>query len=243
MRLLLHTILGLLVLAVAVAYAADAQTVRDDVAKLNTLLKTLSSDVKLVKAGSLGIAQALQVEVDAVNIHKLLITAYNDAKASPPFGSSSFGVGLDFLKLEPQVKQTLRDVSSQKDVFGELGIIVLSSLYQLKMDTDNFGAAAVEKLALLERAIAPAILKKIDGEFNDAIVTYGGKAAHGHWDSQSLRESALVLSNGIITVLVGDAAQAYDLDACDSECGSATMMHPHLPRRILPREDARSRIT
>lgn len=175
MRLLLHTLLLLLVLAVAVVYAADAQTVRDDVAKLNTLLRTLSSDVKLVKAGSLGIAQALQVEVDAVNIHKLLVTAYNDAKASPPFGSSSFGVGLDFLKLEPQVKQTLRDVSSQKDVFGELGIIVLSSLYQLKMDTDNFGAAAVEKLALLERAIAPAILKKIDSEFNDAIVTYGGK--------------------------------------------------------------------
>lgn len=53
----------------------------------------------------------------------------------------------------------------------------------------------------------------------------------------------LCYHNGIITVLVGDAAQAYDLDACDSERGSATMMHPHLLRRVLPREDARLRVT
>ncbi|KAK2609366.1 hypothetical protein QQS21_002147 [Conoideocrella luteorostrata] len=160
----------------AAVNAADSQTVRGDIAQLSTLLDSLAADVKLVRPGSGGIAQALQVEVDSVDIHKCLLKSYDDAKASPAFGFSSLIVGLDFIQLQPKVKKTLEDVTAQKESLGELGLVVLSSLYQLKQDTDRFGEAAIEKLGTLEKAIAPAIIKKIDESFNDAIVAYGGKA-------------------------------------------------------------------
>lgn len=162
-------------LACAVTVQADAQTVKNDIAGITTLMAALSSDVKLVKPGSAGIAQALQVQVDAVNIHKRLVTSLDDTNASPPFGSASLGIGLDFIALSPKVKTTLQDVTNQKTNLGELGIVVLSSLYQLKQDTDAFGAAVLSKLDPLEKAIAPGIIKGLDTAFNNAIVAFGGK--------------------------------------------------------------------
>lgn len=163
----------------AIVSASDAQTVRGDIAKLSSLMENLGADSKLVKSGSLGIAQALQVEADAVEIHKLLIKAAHDADASPPFGSSSLSIGLDFIQLQPKVKKTLEGTAAQKDAFGELGLVVLSSLYQLQADTKKFGQAVTEKLGLLEKALAPVIIKNINGSFNKAIVAYGGKGKSG----------------------------------------------------------------
>ncbi|OAQ60431.1 hydrophobic surface binding protein A domain-containing protein [Pochonia chlamydosporia 170] len=161
----------------AAAQTSNVQAVRNDIANITTLMATLSSDVKLVKPGSAGIAQALQVQVDAVNIHKRLLTSIDDTESSAPFGAGgSLSIGLDFIGLSPKVKTTLQDVTKQKAALGELGIVVLSSLYQLKQDTDTFGAAVLEKLDALEKAIAPAIIKDLDKAFNDAIVAYGGKA-------------------------------------------------------------------
>src|SRR4051812_8082960 len=89
--------------------AAGVQTVRDDIASITTLMASLASDVKLVKPGSAGIAQALQVQVDAVDIHKRLVTSINDAEASDPFGTAgSLSIGLDFIGLAPKVKTTLQ---------------------------------------------------------------------------------------------------------------------------------------
>lgn len=69
----------------AAAKAADFQTVRDDIAKLGVLLQGLEADAKGIQAGSLGIARSLQLEVDSVEVHKLLLSTTADTKASPPF--------------------------------------------------------------------------------------------------------------------------------------------------------------
>jgi hypothetical protein len=160
----------------AAIQAADVQTVRNDIANITALMAALDSDVKLVVSGSAGIAQALQVQVDAVNIHEGLSLSVQHAKASPPFGSGgSLVVGLDFIALAPKVASTLQHVAAQKAALGELGIVVLSSLYQLKLDTDSFGAAVLDKLDALTKAIAPSIIASIDKAFNDAIVAFGGK--------------------------------------------------------------------
>ncbi|GAB0137021.1 hypothetical protein EsDP_00005304 [Epichloe bromicola] len=164
----------------AIVSASDAQTVRGDIAKLSSLMENLGADTKLVKPGSLGIAQALQVESDAVDVHKLLVKAADDANASPPFGSSSFSIGLDFIQLQPKVKKTLEGTAAQKDAFGELGLVVLSSLYQLQADTKKFGQAVTEKLGLLEKSLAPAIIKDINESFNKAIVAYAHPVSRSH---------------------------------------------------------------
>ncbi|KHN97405.1 Cell wall galactomannoprotein [Metarhizium album ARSEF 1941] len=157
--------------------AADVQTVRDDIADISALMADLDSNAKLVKPGSAGIAQALQVQVDAVNIHKRLLASIDDTNASAPFGAQgSLNIGLDFIALSPKVKTTLQDIADQKSALEGLSVVVLSSLYQLKQDTDAFGAAVLDKLDVLEKAIAPGIIKDLDTAFNKAIVAYGGKS-------------------------------------------------------------------
>ena len=170
----------------ACALAADYKTVKDDIANITTLLSILNADAKAVAPGVQGLASALQLEVDAVKLHSRIVVSTNDANASPPFGGGgSLAIGLSFIALEPQIVSTLASISSQSASLGDLDIVVLSSLYQLKQDTDLFGTAVVAKLDALEAAIAPGIIKKIDAAFDNAIVTYGGKREHCQFSNRS----------------------------------------------------------
>lgn len=155
--------------------AVDSGTVRDDLASIKTLLETLQRDSDAVVSGIPGLPRALQVQVDAVGVDEQLLVATENARESPPFGSGSLNVGLDLIRLEPTIGETLQTIRDKKNDFGELGVIVLSSLYQLNDDTKQFSDAVVEKLGPLEQAIAPAVIKKIQESFDDAIRTYGGK--------------------------------------------------------------------
>jgi hypothetical protein len=163
------------------ALAADYATVRQDIANITTLLQELDADANAIAPGIAGLPRALQLQVDAVNLHKRLLSASDNAEASPPFGGGSLSVGLDLIQLEPKISDTLQDIVDKNDALGELGIIVLSSLYQLKQDTDEFGDAIVEKLGALEQAIAPVIIRRIETAFNNAIVAYGGNRKCSLW--------------------------------------------------------------
>jgi hypothetical protein len=147
--------------AVSHTLAADYNTVRADVATILDLLQAMNKDVANVVSGPGNIPYALQVQVDAVGIHKELLTAYDNAKASPAFGSGSFSVGLDLINAQPKISDALQQFTEKAEEFGDLGVIVLSSLYQLKADTSSFSDAVTEKLGPLEQALAPVVVKKI----------------------------------------------------------------------------------
>jgi hypothetical protein len=172
---------GLISIFAVAALAADYTTVRQDIANISTLLDELDADANAVAPGIAGLPRALQVQVDAVNLHKRILSGGDNAEASPPFGGGSLSVGLDLIQLEPKISDTLQGIVDKNDAFGELGIIVLSSLYQLKQDTDEFSDAIVKKLGPLEQAIAPLIIRRIETAFNNAITAYGGNRKCSLW--------------------------------------------------------------
>ncbi|KAL5326517.1 hypothetical protein ACEPPN_004203 [Leptodophora sp. 'Broadleaf-Isolate-01'] len=166
-----------LTLSFALSAAADYNTVITDINNVGNLITILDNDTKAVLPGVAGVPFALQVEVDAVNLDNAILAAARDATASPPFGEpGSLSVSGAVINLTSKVQKALSDLTAQQNGFGELGPIVLSSLYQLKKDTDVFGKAVIAKLGTVEQAVAPAIISQIDGYFNSAITAYGGKA-------------------------------------------------------------------
>lgn len=156
-------------------FAADYNTVKADLATILGLLQTMNEDVAHVFSGPEILPYALQVQFDAVGIHEQLLTAHDNAKASPAFGSGSFSVGLDLINAQPKISDTLESIQDKEEEFGDLGIIVLSSLYQLKADTSSFSDAVIEKLGPLEQSLAPGVVKKIQDSYDEAIAAYGGK--------------------------------------------------------------------
>lgn len=165
---------GLLAL-LTVAKAADFQTVRNDIANISSLLQQLSTDAKQIRPGSLGIAPALQLEADSVQVHKLLLSTTKDTQASPPFGDHSIDVGGDFLNIQPVIDSSLKTITDLKGSLQELRVVVLASLYQLKQDSDTLGKEVSGKLSDDFQEVAKQVLGEIDDSFNSAITAYGGK--------------------------------------------------------------------
>ncbi|KAJ3499474.1 hypothetical protein NLG97_g317 [Lecanicillium saksenae] len=161
---------------VAIAKSADFQTVRDDIAKISTLLQRLDTDAKGIQAGSLGIARALQLEADSVQVHQLLLSTKDDTLASPPFQDHSIDVGGDFLNLQPVINGVLKTITDLKSNLQELSVIVLASLYQLKQDSLVLGKEVSSKLNDDFQAVAQQVISEIEDAFNGAITAYGGKA-------------------------------------------------------------------
>ncbi|KAH8705367.1 hydrophobic surface binding protein A-domain-containing protein [Talaromyces proteolyticus] len=171
MRITLPTLS--LAFALALGVAADYQTVNYDVGNISAILTTLDNDVQGVVAGTPGLGFALQVEQDAVVLDKKILQTIQDINASPAFGTGgSLEVGISLLALEPKINTTLADVASKNKAFGDLGVIVLASLKQLKKDTDTLGQLIVPKLDALEQALAPAIISGIDNAFANALAAY-----------------------------------------------------------------------
>ncbi|OAA70817.1 Cell wall galactomannoprotein [Akanthomyces lecanii RCEF 1005] len=158
------------------AKAADFQTVRDDIANISAILQHLDTDAKGIQAGSVGIARSLQLEVDSVQVHKLLLSTTDDTKASPPFEDHSIDVGGDFLNLQPVINGLLKTITDLQPNLKELSPVVVAILYQLKQDSDVLGKEVSGKLSADFQAVAQQVLGEIDDTFNTAITTYGGKS-------------------------------------------------------------------
>lgn len=151
---------------------------KQDITDLGAYLDQLNGDTNQFKDTATGIPFALQVQIDAVNIDKVLLRALSDAQQSDKLSDGdSLSLGLQLVGVSNKVNSTLVNVGSKAGAFGDLRPIVLKSLYNLKADTDAFGKAFVAKLALLEQAIAGGVTTNIDNAFNRAIVQYGGKAS------------------------------------------------------------------
>lgn len=151
---------------------ADYNTVLGDIDNISTLLTTLTDDVKAVTPGIPGLPYALQVQVDAVNLDKRIQTGAADANASEPFGGGSLQVGLALINLKPEIESSLKQIGDKNETFGELGVIVLASLVQLKRDTAAFSDQIVPKLGDFEAGIAPGIVEDIEKAFDGAIAAY-----------------------------------------------------------------------
>ncbi|KAJ0418726.1 hydrophobic surface binding protein A-domain-containing protein [Aspergillus carlsbadensis] len=159
-------------LALPATVSADAQAVLNDITAIRTQLTTLTTSVDGVVPGIPGIPHALQVQVDATVLDKHIQTGARDAASSPPFGSTSLQVGLALIALQPAITDALAQISEKNGTFGELGVIVLQSLVQLKRDTGEFSGEIVPKLGALEAAIAPVVIRSIEDAFDGAIGAY-----------------------------------------------------------------------
>lgn len=156
--------------------AANYTDVINDIKNIGIVAAQLSADVRNFNGSVAGLPYALQVQEDAVNLHKVLLKGQADAKASPPFlEPGSFQVASALLNITGQVQSTLSNTTAKAATFADLRPIVLASLYQLKQDTDQFSQAVIAKFEPVEQLVAPAVVLQIDNEFNDAVVAYGGK--------------------------------------------------------------------
>lgn len=164
-------IISFLSLAIT-AICADYNTVRQDLASILDLLAELDNSNAAVFGGPASIPFALQVQVDAVAIHKKLLTATDNANASPPFGIGSLAVSADFIGAQPKISAVLDNLRGKRNDYGDLGVIVLYSLYQMRQDTERYSSTIIEKLGTLEQAIAPAIVQMILDSFDKAIAAY-----------------------------------------------------------------------
>ncbi|KAL4915695.1 cell wall galactomannoprotein [Aspergillus aurantiobrunneus] len=133
-------------LAFPVAILADYNTVLVHIDSISTLLTDLTESVDAVTSGIPGLPFALQVQVDATTLDKQIITGAQNANASEPFGGGSLQVGLALLDLQPVITSSLDHISEKNTTFGELGIIVLASLLQLKRHSTAFSDQIVPKL-------------------------------------------------------------------------------------------------
>ncbi|KAK8169700.1 hypothetical protein IWX90DRAFT_430658 [Phyllosticta citrichinensis] len=137
----------------------------------------LTHNTGYVMSGPLGVAPALQVHSTAVKLHKRLkstsdlLRAFPTATFSPP---QSLQVALKMLSLQVAVRKSLKTTAGKADAFGELSPIVQATLLQLRHDTAIFGQELVPRLGRFERLLAPALIKMIDGYFDDALAAFGG---------------------------------------------------------------------
>ncbi|OAA57817.1 Cell wall galactomannoprotein [Cordyceps fumosorosea ARSEF 2679] len=168
----LFSVLGLL----ALTAATDFQTVRNDIANISALLKGLDASAKGIQPGSLGIARSLQLEVDSVRVHQLLLSTMRDTQAAPPFADHSIDVGGDFLNMQPVIEGVLSTLAGLKGNLGQLRLVVLACLYQLRQDADALGREVAGKLSADFQDVTKQVLGQIDDSFNQAIAAYGGKS-------------------------------------------------------------------
>lgn len=156
--------------------AQNADAVVNSVYTIGNTTSLLNSDVQNFNGSTVGIPWALQVQVDAVNLYRELKTGTQAAQSSSNFGEpGSSQVSTALLNIVDLVKTALKNTAGKASTFADLRPLVLASLYQLKMQTDLFANATIEKLAATEKSVAPTIKMDLDESFNDAIAAYGGK--------------------------------------------------------------------
>lgn len=79
--------------------------------------------------------------------------------------------------LETPVNASLSAAKDKLSQFGDFRTVVLASLYQLQQDTGNFGVAIFPKIDSSATDQALELYTEFNNAFNDAIVTFGGKAS------------------------------------------------------------------
>lgn len=155
----------------------NANAVLNGISLIGNYTIQLNADVLKFTNVSSGIPYGLQVQEDAVNLHKQIIAATALTNSSDNFGEpGSAQIAVAVINLVGTVQNTLQNVTSKARSFDFLRPIVLASLYQLKQDTDQFGTAVQNHLDPIEGVFAPLVVSQFDNSFNSAITAYGGKS-------------------------------------------------------------------
>jgi hypothetical protein len=172
---LTSTFLACAVFTGAAIATSNAAAIKADISSLSAYLNQLSGDATQFNSTTTGIPFALQVQIDAVNIDKILQQATQDCQSSSALSDDdSLAIGVQLLSVSDTVTSTLKVIQNKATAFDGLKPIVLNSLYALKADTDTFANALKPKLAAFEQFVAPAIISNLDAGFNSAIKAYGG---------------------------------------------------------------------
>ena len=110
----------------AIVAATAADTMKADITTIDNYLKQLSGDIDQYTGT---IPYALQIQIDSVNIDKVLRQATADANAASTYSDGdSLSIGLQVIGLSNDVNSTLAKLNSKASTFGELKPIVLKSL-------------------------------------------------------------------------------------------------------------------
>lgn len=185
-------LLASLAAAISLAQAQNATTVTTQIQVITNYTQLLNSDVLNNNGSIQGLPWALQVQLDAVNIYRQIQNGTAQANASASFGDAgSQTVAAALLNTTSVVQTALNSTQSKVSAFGELGPLVLGSLYQLKQATDTFSEVLVPKLSVVYQMASPVIVAELDTAFNNAIVAYGG---NGTWSFFTIHDVLLTRS-------------------------------------------------
>ncbi|KAL2866059.1 cell wall mannoprotein 1 family protein [Aspergillus lucknowensis] len=176
MRFFVPLISSFLVASLALA---NLQTLQGDITSIGRSLTALDNVVNVLPSGAPGIPVALQVQVHSVTLANQLKLAAQHANSTNALNlTDSLSLGVGLIALLPGITGTLSDVAEKNTTFAGLGIIVLSSLVQLKGDTEAFSDQLVAKLDPLIQAVSPLVVNTIIDAFDNAIAAFRSNGEH-----------------------------------------------------------------
>ncbi|KAF2753101.1 hypothetical protein EJ05DRAFT_505293 [Pseudovirgaria hyperparasitica] len=172
--LCLTSLAVVLAFSTQLAFAADASSVIAKLYQIGNGTVQITNDTAAFTGGVSGLPYALQVQQDAVIVHEYAEFGTMESNAAAPFEEASIDVADVLLTLSDQVTSTLKGVQGKASTFGELGPIVLATLYQLRLDTNALANATIAKMTEDIQAIAPIAVEQLNAAFDGAIAAYGG---------------------------------------------------------------------
>ncbi|RMY56911.1 hypothetical protein D0863_12818 [Hortaea werneckii] len=123
-----------------------------------------------------GLFGAIPVQNAESNLEDSIKSATSNAKASGPVSSSDSQDIIDYINntLEPNIDSAVTAIINKMSQFQSAGLAgtVRDDLDNLKSETDDLGAALVNKAASDKKTQANAALDAIDADFQRAIAAY-----------------------------------------------------------------------
>lgn len=153
--------------------SADYNTVLGDIYDIGNQTQQLTDLYADITTGVAGVVPVLNVQTASLALDNTIVKAIGDANASDEFGDDgSVAVATAILNLSPGINSSLSSLQAQRQNLDAYRPIVLASLYQLKEDTDTFGAAVLAKGNAAIKQAGPQVQSQIDGYFDSAISAF-----------------------------------------------------------------------
>ncbi|KAI6908700.1 hypothetical protein D0869_09133 [Hortaea werneckii] len=170
---------NMLLAAVSIT-AATSKVIRRDAAQIQSDLMDINGDVvsltDATNSYSGGLFGAIPVQNAESNLEDSIQSATSNAQASGPVSSSDSQDIIDYINntLEPNIDSAVTAIINKMSQFQSAGLAgtVRTDLDNLKSETDDLGAALVNKAASDKKTQANAALDAIDADFQRAIAAY-----------------------------------------------------------------------
>ncbi|GAB7360656.1 hypothetical protein MBLNU230_g0535t1 [Neophaeotheca triangularis] len=171
--------------ALSVSTAVSAAVLRRDVQTIASDLKTINSDLtqltEAVNKYGGGLVSAIPVESAESKLEKSIETASENAKSSEELSSEDSNSLINYINttLEPSIAGTLDMMVEKQDAFdgSNLKGKATKDINSLREKTNALGESYIGIAAADTKTDGQAALKKIDGDFTEAVAAYGGAEA------------------------------------------------------------------